>query len=296
MRTEVTWRWPKSKRVVVCFNLCVEGWSDGVAPGISPMGNPLPAGVLDSTAISWAAYGAKDGVYRIIDELGSQKAKGTFLVNGVIAERQPDAVKAIVEAGHEVAAHSFAMDVIPGLLSEPDERKNIERTTSLLENAGGVRPRGWISPRATSSPLTPRLLAEAGYKWYGDLLDRDLPSVLPYANNTFVGIPLHTDVNDMPFMKYGNPPKLMLEAFEENLEVAVRSKSRAPVMIDVTLHAHIFGRPRGAYFFGKIVARAAKSRDVWIGTREQIAEHVLAHVGGMAEGAPRPRAQLRSVR
>src|SRR6185312_8723371 len=108
---------------------------------------------------------------------------GTFLVNGVIAERQPEAVRAIADAGHEVAAHSYAMDIIPGLLSEADERKNIERTTSLLENAGGVRPRGWISPRATSRPQTPQLLAEAGYKWFGDLLDRDLPTVMPHANN-----------------------------------------------------------------------------------------------------------------
>jgi peptidoglycan/xylan/chitin deacetylase (PgdA/CDA1 family) len=294
MRSEVTWRWPKGKRVVVCFNVCVEGWSDGVAPGINPMGNPLPAGVLDRTAISWAAYGAKDGVYRIMDELAAHKAKGTFLVNGVIAERQPEAVKAIAQAGHEIAAHSYAMDVIPGLLSEANERKNIERTTNLLENAGGVRPRGWISPRATSSPQTPQLLADAGYTWFGDLLDRDLPSVMPYANNTFVGIPLHTDVNDMPFMKYGNPPKLMLEAFEENLEVAARSKSRAPVMVDVTLHAHIFGRPRGAYYFGKIVARATKSSQVWIGTRAQIAAHVLIQERG-APKARQQRPKLRSV-
>ena len=291
MRTEVTWRWPRGKRVVVCFNVCVEGWSDGIAPGISPMGNPLPPGVLDSTAISWAAYGANDGVYRIIDALGSRKAKGTFLVNGVIAERQPEAVKAIAVAGHEVAAHSFAMDVIPGLLSEPDERKNIQRTTSLLENAGGVRPRGWISPRATSSPLTPRLLAEAGYNWYGDLLDRDLPTVLPYANNTFVGIPLHTDVNDMPSMKYGSPPRMMLESFEENLEIATRGKSRKPVMIDVTLHAHIFGRPRGADYIAKIVARAAKSRDVWIATRAQIAAHMLALTANAGAGRRQSRSR-----
>jgi peptidoglycan/xylan/chitin deacetylase (PgdA/CDA1 family) len=295
MRSEITWRWPKGKRVVVCFNVCVEGWSDGIAPGISPMGNPLPPGVLDRTAISWAAYGAKDGVYRIMDALAAHKAKGTFLVNGVIAERQPEAVKAIADAGHEVAAHSYAMDVIPGLLSEVEERKNIERTTNLLERASGVRPRGWISPRATSSPQTPQLLADMGYTWYGDLLDRDLPSVLPYANNTFVGIPLHTDVNDMPFMKYGNPPKLMLEAFTENLEAAARTKSRAPIMIDVTLHAHIFGRPRGAYYFSRIVALATKSKLVWIGTRAQIAGHVVAQERGSAAVAQRERPKLRSV-
>jgi len=54
-------RWPGGKRIAVLFNLCLEQWSDGKAPGISPMGNPLPPGVLDMTAISWAAFGCRRG-------------------------------------------------------------------------------------------------------------------------------------------------------------------------------------------------------------------------------------------
>jgi hypothetical protein len=38
------WLWPNNKRIAVVFNVCLEQWSDGKAPGISPMGNPLPAG------------------------------------------------------------------------------------------------------------------------------------------------------------------------------------------------------------------------------------------------------------
>jgi hypothetical protein len=79
----------------------------------------------------------------------------------------------------------------------------------------------------------------------------------------------------MAFMKYGNPPKLMLESFDENLTVA-RERATGPVMIDVTSHAHIFGRPRGAYYYEKIIERAAASPDVWIGTRAEIADHVLS--------------------
>ena len=60
--TSVDWLWPDNKRIAVVFNVCLEQWSDGKAPGISPMGNPLPAGVLDTMAISWAAYGVKTGM------------------------------------------------------------------------------------------------------------------------------------------------------------------------------------------------------------------------------------------
>ena len=47
-------------------------------------------------------------------------------------------------------------------------------------------------------------------------------------------------------------------------------------IIDVTCHAHIFGHPRGAYFYGKIVEAAAACKDVWIARRIDIANHVLA--------------------
>ena len=60
------WLWPNGKRIAVVFNVCLEAWSDGKAPGISPMGNPLPAGVLDTMAISWAAYGVRTGIYRLL--------------------------------------------------------------------------------------------------------------------------------------------------------------------------------------------------------------------------------------
>ena len=47
-------------------------------------------------------------------------------------------------------------------------------------------------------------------------------------------------------------------------------------IIDVTSHAHIFGHHRGAYFYEKIIERETAAPDVWVGTRAQIAEHVLS--------------------
>src|SRR5215472_17501803 len=159
-----SWLWPKKKRIAVVFNVCLEAWSDGKAPGISPMGNPLPAGVLDTMAISWAAYGVKRGIYRLLDGFRQHRAVASVMVNAVIAERSPETVKAIADAGHEVLSHSYAMDVIPALLSDEDERRNIARCTALLEKASGRKIVGWLSPRGTSKLTTPKLLAEVGYR------------------------------------------------------------------------------------------------------------------------------------
>src|SRR5438874_192682 len=144
------WLWPNNKRIAVVFNVCLEQWSDGKAPGISPMGNPLPAGVLDTMAISWAAYGVKTGIYRLLEAFKSHGAKTSVMVNAVCAERAPEAVKAIADGGHELR------------------------------------------------------------------------------------------------------------------------------IIDVTNTAHIFRHHRGAYYFDKIIEKAMDASDVWVGTRAEIADHVLA--------------------
>ena len=76
MKNKPNWEWPNGKRIAVVFNVCLEAWSDGKAPGISPMGNPLPAGVLDTMAISWAAYGVEVGIHRLMDGLRAPRRQG----------------------------------------------------------------------------------------------------------------------------------------------------------------------------------------------------------------------------
>jgi peptidoglycan/xylan/chitin deacetylase (PgdA/CDA1 family) len=274
MKKQPDWVWPNGKRIAVVFNVCLEAWSDGKAPGISPMGNPLPAGVLDTMAISWAAYGVEIGINRLMEAFARHGAKSSVMVNAVIAERSPATVKDIAQNGHEVLSHSYAMDVIPALLSDDDERKNIDRCTALLEKASGQRIVGWLSPRGTSKPSTPKLLAEAGYRWYGDVFNTDLPYVVSHGNKRIVAIPLSYDVNDMPSMKYGHPPRMMLESYNEVIEIA-RAADGELRIIDVTGHAHIFGHHRGAHFYERIIDQAMSSPDIWVGTRAEIADHLL---------------------
>src|ERR1700676_5664233 len=110
--------WPNGKRIAVVFNVCLEAWSDGKAPGISPMGNPLPPGVLDTMAISWAAYGVEVGIHRLMHGFARHSTNGgadggvkaSVMVNAIVAERAPETVRGIAERGHEVLSHAYTMD------------------------------------------------------------------------------------------------------------------------------------------------------------------------------------------
>jgi len=278
-RLDHTFRWPGGRRIALIFNLAFEGWSDGQAPGIGPMGNVLKPGFFDTNAHSWGSFGSVRGIDRLLDVVDRQGIRTSVMVNGVLGERNPGAVKRIHASGHEIVAHSWGMDVIPVYLDEAAERANLRRTQEALSRASGSVSRGWISPRGTGSQATPRILMDEGFVWHGDCNDDDLPYVIEQDGRRLVGIPLTMDMNDLPMcVRYGQAPRAMLELFDDTVRAARERETRA-LMLDVTAHTHVFGRASGAWVYEEIIERAKAMPDVWIATRMEIAQHVLATMG-----------------
>ena len=272
-------RWPGGKRLAVFFRVAFEWWSDGKWPGVGPMGNPLKQGVPDLNAIGWAEYGHRRGIHRALNALAHYKVKATVMVSGIMAERHPEIVRKIADAGHDVVAHSYAMDVIPIYLSEEEERANIRRTAELIQRATGKRPLGWVSPRGTPSPRTARLLAEEGFTWHGDTLNDDLPYVVRFGKKSIVAIPSNMEINDLPLaMRYGNSPRMMVEMFEDWLAY-VRTRETGAARVDPTIHSHVFGRIPGIAAYERLMAMATAADDIWIGTRSEAAAHLLSLTG-----------------
>ena len=237
--------WPFEQPLALSLSVMLEGWTEDSAPGIGPMGNPLKSGVLDLQARSWAAYGPKVGAWRILDALKQAGACAVFYVSGIIAENYPDLMRAIVVAGHDIAAHSFAQNIIPAYQSEAEEAADLRRCVLALEAACGVRPKGWLSPRCTPSVNTSSLLAQSGFLWHADTFDSDTPYMLDTPHGRILAMPFTMEVNDMPlYIRYGAQP----EAFTQILG---RLLSRwpdlgpRPTCLDITVHAHVFGRPYG---------------------------------------------------
>ena len=280
VRLDRTFRWPGGRHIAVVLNVAYEGWSDRKAPGIGPMGNPLPAGAFDTNALSWGSYGATRGIERLLRVLDRTRRSASVMVSGVFGERTPATVRAIAEAGHELVAHSYAQDVIPTHLAAEAVRADIERTTAALEAAVGERPRGWISPRGTPSAESARFLLEANYTWQGDVFDDDRPYLQIFEGiasgaDRIVAIPLSMEVNDLPHaMRFGRSPAQYVELFDESLK-RLREDDGEAVTLDVTAHAHVYGRPTGAWAFEAIAAKVGSCDDVWLATRGEIATHVL---------------------
>ena len=238
--------WPEGRPLAVSVSVMLEGWIEGSAPGMGPMGNVLRPGVIDLQGRSWAEYGAKVGAWRILEILDKAGLRGVFYTSGVVAERYPDLVRAIAASGHAVAAHGYSQGTLPPYLSVDQERADIDACRAVLTNAAGAAPAGWLSPRCTPSTETSGLLAAAGFRWHADGFDSDLPYNIATEAGPILGMPFTMEVNDMPlYVRYGNEP----DAFARILERIVTGWPRLGrpfACLDITVHAHVFGRPYGA--------------------------------------------------
>lgn len=272
MTTALT-SWPGGRTGAVAISIMFEQWEPGVAPGLGPMGNPLPAGAIDHQAISWADYGWRTGVWAALALLEKEQLAATFYVSGILAESAPDAVRAIAEGGHEIAGHSWAQNRIPALIAVDDERAEIERCTEALMSASGQRPRGWISPRCTPSASTACLLAASGYEWHGDVFDADLPYWNETPDGPIVALPFGMEINDLPMtVRYGQPTRELASSFA--FEAGGLARSRRCGYVDVTLHAHVGCRPAGLLALSEIIAEARRL-DLWIATRGDLVDHFV---------------------
>jgi peptidoglycan/xylan/chitin deacetylase (PgdA/CDA1 family) len=268
--SDASYTWPGGKTAALVVNIMFEQWAPGVAPGLGPMGNPLPAGALDYQAVSWADYGWRTGVWSALELLERESVPATFYVSGILTETAPKAIVAIAESGHELSGHSWSQDRIPARIEREEERDEIIRCTEAITAVSGQRPRGWISPRCTPSASTPELLAEAGYEWWGDVFDTDLPYWLDTAHGRITALPFGLEINDLPMtVRYGQPTREIASSFI--YEAQGLSVSKRLGHIDVTLHAHIGCRPAGLQALSEIIAKA-RSLGMFIGTRGALAD------------------------
>jgi peptidoglycan/xylan/chitin deacetylase (PgdA/CDA1 family) len=264
--------WPAERPLAISVSVMLEGWADDSAPGIGPMGNPLKPGVLDLQARSWADYGPKVGAGRILDLLAAADTKAVFYVSGLLAERHPDLMRAIAAAGHVVAAHGWTQNVIPATQTAEDEARDLRRCLDTLTETAGTRPLGWLSPRCTPSERTTALLAGSGFTWHADFFDSDLPYRVETAQGPVTAVPFTMEVNDIPlYIRYGSEP----EAFTRILTRLVenwQAIGNRPGCLDITVHAHVFGRPAGAIEFKRSLDVVRQRADVaWLTHHQALA-------------------------
>src|SRR3954451_12075087 len=84
-------------------------------------------------------FGGRVGIWRLVELFDAHDVKATIFTPGRICELYPQALRAVVESGHEIADHMWEHRVPKEPALEED---HLAKTVAALERVAGRRPTG----------------------------------------------------------------------------------------------------------------------------------------------------------
>ena len=241
-------------------------WPDGVRLPVmltfehqAGEGAPLFAGERPNYMVGGAMqYGARRGIWNILELLEKFRVKTTFFVLGTTAEKYPDTVRAVAKVGHEIAGMGYSFASMR-TASEEQERANVRRSAKVLQDVAGAQIRGWRCPDYRVSPQTLDILAEEELVWDSSFLNDDLPYLFETRAKKIVEIPFTTSTADKTYVGYPYPqrggPDGLASVWNNELDVLYQESEKAPRLINLSLQTWATGRPANLRMLERLLER-----------------------------------------
>ena len=225
------------------------------------------------------AFGPRVGVPRIVSLLADYNLPATFFIPGITVERYPATVELILEAGHEIAHHSYSHRS-PVTLTAAEERADFERALVALE-AAGVQPRGHRAALWEASWRTADLVAEHGMTYDSSLMDSDVPYVLLAAPGEIAELPPHWSLDDWDQYAFLPQPQIG-SVIQSPLTVSdmwiheLESVCRHGGFFMLTCHPFLSGRAGRIEGLRRVIEAGLERGDVRFCSCLEVAELALA--------------------
>ncbi|KAJ9054753.1 hypothetical protein DSO57_1010840 [Entomophthora muscae] len=210
--------WPNGARVAVQFVLNYEeGGENTILNGdagseiflTETPGGKSKIGTRDISTESIFEYGARCGVWRVLDLFKKNSLPITLYAVGKALEKNPHVGKRAIADGHEIACHHYRWTDYEKF-DEHLEREHIRAGIKAIQNAtGGIAPVGWYTGRQSENhrQFIVEEFAKLGLplKYDADAYNDDRPyyvKVSPAPGSPpkpHLVIPYTLEVNDMKF-------------------------------------------------------------------------------------------------
>ena len=266
--------WPPGVRAAACLTFDMDAEAAVLTADISSISRMSP--------MSHQSYGPLVGVPRILALLKRHGLTATFFIPGYSAHRYPDVVRAVAEAGHEIAHHSYFHENTIGM-DEKTEAAMIDLGLRALHDVAGVRPEGYRAPMWEMNYHTPRLLAERGFRWDSSLMDSDHPYALAVDGlpDALVEVPVSWGLDD--WEQYAFLPGLIgsgvIESPAKALEMwtlELDAMHRLGAAFVLCCHPFLSGRPSRAEALERLIERMKALDGLWITTVGEVARHTAS--------------------
>jgi allantoinase len=218
-------------------------------------------------------YGARAGVWRLLDLFKSRGVPLTVFAVAMAAERHPAVIERCLADGHEIASHGYRWINYHGVPVET-ERAHMAQAMAILTRICGSRPLGWYTGRTSEN--TRRLVADyGGFLYDADDYSDDLPFWSRLVDGPHLIVPYTLDANDMRFASPQgfNSGDQFFAYLKDAFDTLYEEGAKSPKMMSVGLHCRLAGRPGRFASLKRFLDHVLKHDKAWVCRRIDIARH-----------------------
>src|SRR4051812_17525869 len=266
--------WPGEARIAFTVTLVLDYWelnpSQDATPDpriVSPLGKFFP----DWLTWSQREYGARVGIFRVLDALDRFGVTPSVALGSAAAKRYPELVDELVRRNACFLAHgTYATRRITSRMSEAEERAFITESRDAVRDMAGAAPLGWCGQDFNESDRTPALLAEAGFSYTTDWANDDRPYLLgPYRGHRLIALPPQPEWNDLECMwlRHVSPP-----VWADNVaEAFAFLHDEGGASFNLTLHPWVVGQAHRIRWLREALSRVLGCGRIWRTTTDDVA-------------------------
>jgi len=236
-----------------------------------------PDAVDRAKSLSVGTYGATRGVPRLLAELARRGTPSTWFVPSALLERYPEQVRAVRDAGHELANCGVALEDF-GALDDAGQLTVVQRAQEAFRHRLGVVPAGFRVGRGEMSPRLPGALQAAGFAWSSSLHGDDRPHFHAAPAGRLVEIPRHHQLDDLPYFAFnldppipaGSPRIAPTGDVLDNWITEFGAYRAEGLCFVLTLHPELIATPGRIGMLAQFLDHV-HAQDVWLATAGEVA-------------------------
>jgi allantoinase len=275
-------KWPGGARLALNFVINYEEGSeynvhdgDGFSEASltdSP-NSSVPRGDRDLGAETMFEYGSRVGFWRLLRLFRECELPVTIFACALALERNPEAAKAIRDAGLDICCHGWRW-VEHYKLAEEEEREHIRKAVVSLTKTLGSRPLGWYCRSAPSVNTRRLLVEEGGFLYDSDAYNDELPYWDTVEGKSHLVVPYSLTTNDSKFGRgWFSTADDFFQFNKDAFDMLYAEGATHPKMMSVGLHMRLIGHPARAMGLKRFLDHVRQFDDVWICNRTDIARH-----------------------
>jgi len=264
------------KPLIVHIVVNVEYW---------PFDQPLPRKLIpgphgmdkipDVPNFSWADYGMRAGLPRILKAFSSRGLPASTSFNAGVIDAYPQAAIALREAGWEFIGHGMHQKAINHV--EGGEEALIRASLDKVANFTGRRSRGWLSPGLRETVDTPDILKRNGIDYICDWVVDDRPSWMTTKAGPIIAMPYNLEVNDsIVYAVERHATGEMAKRLEFTLRRFEQECRDSAMVLAIGLHPHLISVPHRIHELDRMLDLLTASSNVGFCTGSQLADWYAA--------------------